>query len=168
MRQSETAVSLPDTNLYVLWHLKIDQTLLQINFNMHLFGGIFCCHFLFSHHLVSFYYYYYYFKYFYFLQFSLCLLYIEVLNCDSFMIFCFFPPAAGAIWLAGWCLNVCPQVILHLWVLPAPLSLPAYSWSICPRMHSCCTVPRLFLRNTASLCRSGHFDPLGALPWRQV
>lgn len=49
----------------------------------------------------------------------------------------FFPPlAAGAIWLVGRCLSVCPQVFLHLWVIPAPLSLPAYSWSICPRMHA--------------------------------
>lgn len=59
--------------------------------------------------------------------YSLCLQKrLELLHCYWFFFFFFFfylqkNPSDKR----GWCLSVCPQVFLHLWVLPAPLSLPA-------------------------------------------
>lgn len=109
--------------------------------------------------------------FFYFLQFSLCLLLgVEVLDCDSFMVLCFFSPTGSRSNLTSGAVPEClPSG------LPSPLGDSSTSVITCLQLvHlsqnacSCCTVPRLFLRNTVSFCRSGHFDPLGALPWCQV
>lgn len=76
--------------------------------------------------------------------------------------------------LSSWAVSEClpsglPSLLGAFSTSVITCTTPAtYSWFILPRMPSCCTVPTLILRNTASLCGSEHFDPLGVLPWHQV